>query len=136
MSELKYLLDTNIVIYTIKNRPRRVRERFTRHQGQLAISSVTLMELVYGAEKSSQPERNLRDIDGLAARLDVLPYDAAAATHTGQIRAELARQGTPIGPYDQMIAGHARALGLILVSNDAAEFGRVPGLRLENWVGD
>ena len=132
---LKYLLDTNIVIYTIKNRPRRVRERFTRHQGQLAISSVTLMELVYGAEKSSQPERNLRDIDGLAARLDVLPYDAAAATHTGQIRAELARQGTPIGPYDQMIAGHARALGLILVSNDAAEFGRVPGLRLENWVG-
>ncbi len=136
MSELKYLLDTNIVIYTIKNRPRRVRERFTRHQGQLAISSVTLMELVYGAEKSPQPERNLRDIDGLAARLDVLPYDAAAATHTGQIRAELARQGTPIGPYDQMIAGHARALGLILVSNDAAEFGRVPGLRLENWVGD
>ena len=133
---LKYLLDTNIVIYTIKNRPRRVRERFTRHQGQLAISSVTLMELVYGAEKSSQPERNLRDIDGLAARLDVLPYDAAAATQTGQIRAELARQGTPIGPYDQMIAGHARALGLILVSNDAAEFGRVPGLRLENWVGD
>ena len=129
---LKYLLDTNIVIYTIKNRPRRVRERFTRHQGQLAISSVTLMELVYGAEKSPQPERNLRDIDGLAARLDVLPYDAAAATHTGQIRAELARQGTPIGPYDQMIAGHARALGLILVSNDAAEFGRVPGLRLEN----
>ena len=133
---LKYLLDTNIVIYTIKNRPRKVRERFTRHQGQLAISSVTLMELVYGAEKSPQPERNLRDIDGLAARLDVLPYDAAAATHTGQIRAELARQGTPIGPYDQMIAGHARALGLILVSNDAAEFGRVPGLRLENWVGD
>ena len=133
---LKYLLDTNIVIYTIKNRPRRVRERFTRHQGQLAISSVTLMELVYGAEKSPQPERNLRDIDGLAARLDVLPYDAAAATHTGQIRAELARQGTPIGPYDQMIAGHARALGLILVSNDAAEFGSVPGLRLENWVGD
>ena len=133
---LKYLLDANTVIYTIKNRPRRVRERFTRHQGQLAISSVTLMELVYGAEKSPQPERNLRDIDGLAARLDVLPYDAAAATHTGQIRAELARQGTPIGPYDQMIAGHARALGLILVSNDAAEFGRVPGLRLENWVGD
>lgn len=134
MSTLKYLLDTNIVVYTIKNRPRMVRERFTRHQGQLAISSVTWMELVYGAEKSSQPERNLRDIDGLAARLEVLPYDQAAATHTGQIRAELARQGAPIGPYDQMIAGHARALGLILVGNDAAGFARVPGLRLENWV--
>ncbi len=131
---LKYLLDTNIIIYVIKNRPQAVRERFNLHQGQISISSVTLMELIYGAEKSSQPERNLRDIEGLAARLDVLPYDNAAAIHTGQIRAELSRQGTPIGPYDQMIAGHARALGLILVSNNPREFKRVPGLRLENWI--
>lgn len=131
---LKYLLDTNIVIYVIKNRPQVARQRFTLHQGQIAISSVTLMELVFGAEKSAQPERNLRDIEGLAARLDVLPYDEAAAVHTGQIRAELARRGTPIGPYDQMIAGHARSLGLILVSNDVTEFQRVSGLRLENWI--
>ena len=131
---LKYLLDTNIVIYVVKNRPAVARERFTRHQGQLAISTVTLMELVYGAEKSSQPERNLRDVEGLAARLDVLPYDEPAAIHTAQIRAVLARQGTPIGPYDQMIAGHARASGLTLVSNNTREFQRVPGLLLENWI--
>lgn len=133
---LKYLLDTNIVIYTIKSRPRIARERFAQHQGQMGISSVTLMELVYGAEKSAQPERNLRDIEGLCARLDVLPYDAAPATHTGQIRAELGRLGTPVGPYDQMIAGHARALGLILVSNNLREFQRILGLRLENWIDD
>lgn len=136
MNMLKYLLDTNIAIYVIKNRPQRARERFTRHQGQIAMSTVTLMELVYGAEKSSQPERNLRDIEGLAARLAVLPYDEAAATHTGQIRAELARAGTPIGPYDQMIAGHARAQGLIVVTNNLREFERVPGLRAENWIED
>lgn len=135
MSMLKYLLDTNIAIYVIKNRPQVARERFTRHQGQIAISTITLMELVYGAEKSSQPERNLRDIEGLAARLTVLPYDEAAATHTGQIRAELARSGTPIGPYDQMIAGHARARGLIVVTHNGREFERVPGLRVENWIG-
>ncbi len=134
MSMLKYLLDTNIVVYVIKNRPQNARERFTRHQGQVGISSVTLMELVYGAEKSAQPERNLRDIEGLTARLDVLPYDDDAAIHTGQIRAELARRGTPVGPYDQMIAGHARSLGLIVVSNNLREFERIPGLRLENWI--
>lgn len=70
---LKYLLDTNIVIYIIKNRPAAARERFTQHQGQLAISSVTLMELVFGAERSQQVERNLRDIEQFAARLEVLP---------------------------------------------------------------
>ena len=131
---LKYLLDTNIVVYVIKNRPHSARERFSRHQGQMGISSVTLMELVYGAEKSAQPERNLRDIEGLTARLDVLPYGDDAAIHTGQIRAELARRGTPVGAYDQMIAGHARSLGLILVSNNLREFERISGLRLENWV--
>lgn len=92
------------------------------------------MELVYGAEKSSQPERNLRVLEGFAQRLEVLPYDAAAAMHTGQIRAELARAGTPIGPYDQMIAGHARSLGLVVVTNNTREFDRVAGLRVENWV--
>lgn len=131
---LKYMLDTNMIIYTIKNRPEAVREAFNAHNGQMCISSVTWMELVYGAEKSAAPERNLRDIEGLAARLEVLPYDVAAANHTGQIRAELAQLGKPIGPYDQMISGHARSQGLILVSNNLKEFERVPGLRLENWV--
>lgn len=131
---VKYLLDTNILIYAIKNRPASVRERFTRCHGQMAMSSVSLLELVYGAEKSAAPDRNLRHIEGLTARMDVLPFDAAAATHAGRIRAELARAGTPIGPYDQMIAGHARGLGLTLVSNNLREFERVQGLLMENWV--
>ena len=131
---LKYMLDTNIIIYIIKNKPEKVRKTFKIHYGQICISAVTLMELIYGAEKSANPERNLRDIEGLSARLDVLPYDDDAATHTGQLRAELAKAGRPIGPYDQMIAGHARSLGLILITNNIREFKRVPGLRVENWV--
>ena len=131
---LKYMLDTDIVIYTLKNRPARVREAFKRHSGQMAISSVTLGELIYGAEKSSQPERNLNDIESMTARLEVLPFNESAAVHFGQIRAELARAGTPIGPYDLMIAGHARASGLILVTNNVGEFKRAPGLRIENWA--
>lgn len=133
---LKYLLDTNIVIYTLKNRPPEVREAFNRHADQLCASTVTLGELIYGAEKSRQPERNLAEVESFAARLQVLPFDTDAAIHFGQIRAELARSGYPIGPYDLMIAGHARSRGLVLVSNNLREFQRVPGLRLENWVAD
>lgn len=131
---LKYMLDTNIVIYTIKNRPERVRSLFNRHEGQMCISTVTWGELVYGSERSSQPERNLADIEGLAARMEIAPFDAPAATHFGQVRAELYRLGRPIGPYDMMIAGHARAMGLVLVTNNMEEFERVPGMRLDNWV--
>lgn len=131
---LKYMLDTNTVIYTIKNRPNEVREAFKKHYGQICISSVTLMELIYGAERSAKPEQNLSDIEGLAARMEVLSYGDTAAAHTGQIRAELAGRGKLIGPYDQMIAGHARSEGLILVTNNLREFKRVDGLRVENWV--
>ncbi len=100
----------------------------------MCISTITLMELIYGAEKSSSPERNLAVIEGFAARLDVLKYGHEAAAHTGQLRAELARLGQQIGPYDQMIAGHARSMGLILVTNNRREFDQVPGLRVEDWV--
>lgn len=131
---LKYLLDTNIIIYTIKSRPQEVRQAFKQHQGQMAISTITWGELVFGAERSTQSERNQADIDNMAARLDVLTFDDKAATHFGQIRAELYSQGKPIGPYDMMIAGHARSQGLILVTNNTKEFERVSGLRLENWV--
>ncbi len=131
---LKFMLDTDISIYTIKNRPQAVREVFNAHAGQMCISAVTQMELIYDAEKSSKPTQNLLDVEGFLARLEVLDFGAAAATHAGQIRAELAKLGTPIGPYDQMIAGHARSLGLIVVTNNLAEFARVPGLRVENWA--
>jgi tRNA(fMet)-specific endonuclease VapC len=131
---LKYMLDTNICIFTVKNRPAHMREVFNRHHGQMCISAVSLMELIYGAEKSASPERNLAVVEGFAARLEVLAYDDLAAGHTGQLRAELANLGQPIGPYDQMIAGHARSRGLILVTNNRREFVRIPGLRVEDWT--
>ena len=131
---LKYMLDTNICIFTIKNRPQQVRDAFNRSHDRLCISSVCLMELIYGAEKSASPEKNLSVVQGFSARLEVLPYDELAASHTGQLRAELARSGTPIGPYDQLIAGHARSRGLIIVTNNRREFDRVPGLRVEDWT--
>ncbi len=131
---IKYMLDTNILIYAIKNRPKKVRETFKSHSDYLSMSSVTLGELIYGAERSVQVTRNLQDIESLAARMDVLPFDYLAATHFGQLRAELMRKGKPIGPYDSMLAGHARSLGLILVTNNMREFKRVSGLRVENWT--
>ncbi|HSY26998.1 MAG TPA: tRNA(fMet)-specific endonuclease VapC [Burkholderiaceae bacterium] len=131
---LKYMLDTNICIFTSKNKPQLVREAFERHHGQMCISTVTLMELICGAEKSAFPEQNLTVIEGLAARLEVLNYDPNAAAHTGQLRAELATQGKTIGAYDFMIAGHARSQGLIVVTNNMSEFARVPGLRVEDWA--
>lgn len=131
---LKYMLDTNIVIYTMKNRPRQVKKQFQRHDGRMAVSSVTLGELVFGAEYSKEAGKNLADIEELIARLEVLPFESKAAYHFGQIRAALYKAGTPIGAYDMMIAGHARALGLVLVTNNEKEFQRVPGLMLENWV--
>ena len=131
---LRYMLDTNIVIYTIKSRPPEVKCLFDAHVGHLCISAVSLGELIFGAEKSSDPVRNQQVIDGLVARLEVLSFDASAASHHGQLRAELAKKGTPIGPYDEMIAAHARSCGLTLVTNNVREFHRVPGLRVENWV--
>lgn len=131
---LKYMLDTNIVIYTIKNRPEQIREAFKRHENQMCISAVTQGELIYGAARSSQPERNIADIEGLVARLEVVPFERHASEHFGQLRAELYCIGRPIDPYDMMIAGHARAMGLILVTNNIKEFAHLPGLRLENWA--
>lgn len=130
---LKYMLDTNILIYTMKNRPANVKKSFNLHAGQMCISSVSLGELVFGAERSGQVERNLADIEMMIAHLEVLPFGTMEASHFGQIRAHLYTKGQPIGPYDMMIAGHARATGMILVTNNENEFIRVPGLQIENW---
>ena len=131
---LKFLLDTNIVIYVIKHRPPEVREVFNRHQGRMAISAVTLAELLHGAEKSADAPRNLRVVEDLCSRLDVLPYGLKAAQHYGSIRAALERRGQPIGVNDLHIAAHARSEGLTLVSNNLREFDRVEGLLTENWL--
>lgn len=131
---LKYMLDTNMVIYVIKRKPLEVLDTFNRHAGQLCISSITLAELLHGAEKSTKPEHNLQQIENFISRLDVLDYNNHAAAHYGDIRADLERKGTPIGVNDLHIAGHARSIGLILVTNNLREFERVDGLRAENWL--
>lgn len=131
---LRYLLDTNICIDVIKRRPESLLDRFNENASHLAISAVTLAELLHGAEKSSQPQRTLSVVEDFCSRLDVLDYGAKAAQHYGQIRSALERRGTPIGVNDLHIAAHARSEGLTLVSNNLREFERVDGLLYENWV--
>lgn len=131
---LKYLLDTNIVIYIIKRRPPEVREVFNQQHGRMAISAITLAELVHGAEKSQFPSRNLAVVEDFCSRLSVLAYPPEAAYHYGSIRAALERQGRPVGINDLHIAAHARSSGLTVVTNNLSEFERVPGLLLENWL--
>jgi len=131
---LKYLLDTNIVIYVLKRRPVEVLAVFNANASRMAISSITLSELMYGAEKSLNVNRNLEAIEEFVSHLDVLPYDAKASQHYGQIKATLERKGEIIGENDIHIAAHAISQGLILVSNNVKEFNRVPNLALENWV--
>ena len=133
---LRYLLDTNIVIYVIKQRPMQVLEVFNRQHGRMAISSITLAELVHGAEKSSDVSRNTAVVEDFVSRLAVLPYDDKAAWQYGNIRAALEKLGQPIGINDLHIAAHARSNGLTLITNNMREFERVPGLLLENWVSD
>ena len=131
---LKYLLDTNIVIYVLKRRPKEVLEIFNRNASRMAISSITLSELIYEAEKSSNVDKNLEAIEEFVSHLDVLPYDAKASQHYGQIKAALEKRGEIIGENDIHIAAHAISQGLILVTNNLREFKRVPNLARENWV--
>lgn len=129
-----YLLDTNIVIHVIKRRPIEVMATFNQNASRMAISSITLAELIHGAEKSSQPAHNYRVIEDFCSRLEVLPYTAKAAQHYGSIRAALEKTGQTIGVNDLHIAAHARSEGLVLVTNNLREFERVPALQSENWV--
>ena len=131
---LRYLLDTNICIYVIKERPRLMLESFNRHAGRMAISAITLSELLHGVEKSAAPERNLNVVENFCSRIDLLSYGPKASLHYGQIRTALERRGMPIGVNDLHIAAHARSEGLTLVSNNLGEFERVEGLLLENWA--
>ncbi len=131
---LKYMLDTNIAIYVIKRRPIIALEKFNQHASQMCVSSITVAELIHGAEKSQNSQQAFVVVEDFLSRLSVLDYDYSAAGHYGDIRANLERKGTPIGVNDLHIAGHARSAGLILVSNNLREFERVDGLRLDNWV--
>lgn len=131
---LRYLLDTNVCIRVLRDRPREVRERFNLEADSLCISAVVLTELLHGAAKSDRPEHHRIEVERFASRLEVLPFDDAAADHAADIRATLERKGLPIGGYDVLIAGHARSRGLTVVTGNLSEFGRVDGLRCEDWL--
>jgi len=132
---LKYLLDTNICIYIIKRKPPKIFKKFESLKiNDVAISSVTLAELEYGVYKSTQPEKNKIALTKFLAPIAILPFEENAAKAFGTIRTNLELKGRPIGPYDLLIAAHAYALGITLVTNNTKEFKRIKGLKLENWV--
>lgn len=134
---MKYLLDTNICIYAIKNKPETVLKRIKQELDHgVGISSVTLAELEYGVQNSMDPVKNEQALLKFLLVLSILPFGPAAASEYGKIRAALKKKGALIGPLDMLIAGHAKAEGLILVTNNMREFERVPGLMLENWADE
>ena len=132
----RYLLDTNICIYIKNHRPAEVLARFSKlPPGKVAMSSITYGELCFGAEKSSKTKESLYILEQLIALIPVLPLDESASIQYGKIRQHLQTSGKLIGNNDLWIAAHALASKLTLITNNVAEFERVPGLRVENWVG-
>ena len=130
-----YMLDTNICIYIIKKRPLNVLTRLNSIQNdEICISVVSMAELQYGVEKSSSKRLNQKILDDFLKGLAVLSWDEKAAGQYGKIRTSLEKKGLPIGNMDLLIAAHALSGKLILVSNNLREFGRVAGLKHENWV--
>ena len=131
---MKYLLDTNICIYLINERPAGVLAKFKRHRiGDVGVSSVTVSELAYGVAKSGSA-RNRAALDAFLTPLTVIEYDTEAAFVYGELRSALERKGAPIGPLDLLIAAHALSRQLVLVTNNEKEFRRVGKLKVENWV--
>lgn len=129
------MLDTNICIYIIKNKPQTVKERFKQFEiGELCISSITVSELMYGVYKSQYMEKNLKAITAFLMPFDIIDYDYNASIEYGRIRAYLEKKGQIIGGMDMQIAAHALASDMTLVTNNTKEFERVQGLKLENWV--
>jgi len=132
---MRYLLDTDTCIYIVKHKPAGTLKRFEQTRaGDVGMSVVTYLELVYGACKSRHLEANLARIEQLSGLIPVLPLDSPVGTHYGNLRTQLERSGLRIGSHDLLIAAHALSLGLIVVTNNVREFSRVRGLRIENWT--
>ena len=130
-----FMLDTNICIYTIKNRPAEVIQKVKEFSpSDLVISAITVCELEYGASKSTNPEKNRQTLVKFFAPFEICSFNDQAASHYGDIRAHLERSGNLIGAMDLLIAAHARSLSLTLVTNNLNEFERVPGLSTVNWT--
>lgn len=132
---MKYFLDTNICIYVMNKRPTAVIAKFTEFPPQeIGISVIVISELQYGVAKSSRPRRNQQLLDAFLRPFQIVPYGKEAAYAYGTIRAALEKKGQPIGREDLLIAAHALAANLTLVTNNEAEFRRIPDLRIENWA--
>lgn len=132
---MRYMLDTNICIYAIKHKPEIVFQRLQAIDPEnVCISTVTYAELVHGVEKSAAVDKNRLALSMLLANIDILDFDVDAAVCYGKIRADLEKRGTPIGPLDMMIAGHAQSLEYTFVTNNEKEFSRVSNLKIENWA--
>ena len=131
---LRNMLDTNLCIRVLRDRPAALRPRFNAEAETLCISTITLTELLHGAAKSARPIENRSEVEHLASRLAVLDFDSDAADHAADIYADLGRKGMLIGPFDILIAGHARSKGLFVITNNLCEFRRVAGLRSEDWL--
>ncbi|VEN75391.1 tRNA(fMet)-specific endonuclease VapC [Candidatus Desulfarcum epimagneticum] len=132
---MKFMLDTNICIYIIKQKPPHVIDIFKQTEiSQIGVSSITLSELTYGVSKSSKPGQNQVALAQFMAPLKILPYDDDAAQCYGDIRTHLEKKGAPIGPLDMLIAAHALSVPCALVTNNEKEFIRIPNLKIENWV--
>jgi tRNA(fMet)-specific endonuclease VapC len=131
---MKYMLDTNILIYLIKHRPVHVLDRFRQHDlSDICVSAITVAELEYGVSKSGSL-KNKQVLDGWLQLLHRPAFDDTAASTYGAVRADLESKGTPIGPLDMLIAAHCLALQATLVTNNVREFARVPGLKIEDWT--
>lgn len=131
---MKYLLDTNVCVDYLTGRFPRVLRRIQESLPQdLCLSSIVIAELRYGADKSQKPRLNHERLDLLISEIPSRDFDSLAASSYGRVRASLEKKGKPIGPNDMLIAAHALALGLVLVSDNLREFERVPALKLENW---
>lgn len=132
---MKYMLDTDMCIYLIKQKPTQVLKKFhSISVGDICISSVTVAELWYGIEKSKYQNRNRTALEKFLLPLVVVNFDLDAAMEFGKIRSLLETFGTPIGPYDLLIGAHALSLDLSLVTNNSREFSRIPNIKIENWA--
>jgi tRNA(fMet)-specific endonuclease VapC len=132
---MRYMLDTNICSYILKNHPVAVKQKFEElGPGNICISSIVLAELYYGAARHPKGIVIRREIDDFASRLVIIPWDEIAADHYGAIRAFLEKAGTPVGAMDMLIAAHARSCGAALVTNNLREFERIKGLKVLNWA--
>jgi tRNA(fMet)-specific endonuclease VapC len=132
---MAYLLDTDICIIAMSDRHPRLNLRIARAGEGVCTSAIVVAELLYGVEKSQRQRSNMRQLEELLVHLPVIEFDGEAAQAYGSIRAHLEGMGTPIGNNDILIGGHARSRNMTLVTNNVREFGRIPDLSVENWVG-